>query len=224
MDKSPNKIKNLFNRISNSYDFMNNIISFGLHKIIKFKCIKELNITNRSKILDLCCGTGDTAWLIKKHYKKVNVIGVDFSEKMLNIARKKCRYVEFYNLDITNLPFEKNEFDTITCTFGLRNVENINKAIENAYKVLKINGEFMHLDFGYKNKISKIFDFYVPILCKIFKKNPLAYNYLVKSKQEFYTPEEIIKLFTDNNFELKKQKNFLFNTISMQIFTKKSPY
>lgn len=224
MDKSPNKIKNLFNRISNSYDFINNIISFGMHKIIKFKCIKELNISARSKILDLCCGTGDTAWLIKKHFKKVNVIGVDFSEKMLNIARKKCKYVEFYNLDITNLPFEKNEFDTITCTFGLRNIEDINKAISSIYKVLKVNGEFMHLDFGYKNKISKIFDFYVPILCKIFKKNALAYNYLIKSKQEFYTPEEIIKLFKENNFEIKKQKNFLFNTVSMQIFTKKSPY
>ena len=71
IDKSSKRIKNIFNRISKSYDFMNNIISFGFHKIIKFQCIKELNITNRNKILDLCCGTGDTAWLIKKHYKKV---------------------------------------------------------------------------------------------------------------------------------------------------------
>lgn len=224
VDKSKHRIRNLFDRISNSYDFMNNVVSFGLHKIVKFNCIKKLNIHNRSKIIDLCCGTGDTCWLIKKHYKKVNVIGVDFSEKMLDIARKKCKYVEFYNMDITNLPFEKCYFDTITCTFGLRNVENINKAIENIYKILKPNGEFMHLDFGDKNILSKIFDLYVPVLCKIFKKNPLAYNYLIKSKQEFLTPDEIIKLFEDNNFILKEKKNFIFNTISMQIFTKKCVY
>lgn len=219
-DKSPKRIQMIFNKIAKSYDFMNNIISLGLHKIIKHRCINMLDVVQRSKIMDLCCGTGDTAWLIKKQYMKTNVIGVDFSENMLEIARKKCRYVEFYRADATNLPFEKCEFSTITCTFGLRNIEDIDSALDSIYKVLKVGGEFMHLDFGTKNLASKIFDFYVPIMCRIFHKNPVAYAYLIKSKKEWKSPEELISLFESHKFKLKKRKDFLFGTISMQIMTK----
>ena len=89
MEKTPKKIQHIFNKISQYYDFMNNIISLGTHKFIKMSCVKLLNVPSRAKVLDLCCGTGDTAWMIKRLYKRSNVIGIDFSDKMLDIARKK---------------------------------------------------------------------------------------------------------------------------------------
>ena len=220
MDKSPDKIQHIFDKISSYYDFMNNIISFGTHKIIKKECVKMLNIPNRARVLDLCCGTGDTAWIIKKLYKRSNVIGVDISEKMLNIARNKCRYVEFYNMDVSALSFEKCYFDIVTCTFGLRNVCNIESVFAAVYKVLRHGGEFMTLDFGYKNIFSKLFDKYVLFISKLLKKNLLAYNYLVQSKKEFVLPEEIIEIASKFNLHPTSKREFLFGTISMIIFTK----
>ena len=220
MDKSPKRIQHIFDKISNYYDFMNNIMSFGLHKIIKKQCIKMLDIPARARILDLCCGTGDTAWIIKNMHKRSNVIGVDFSDKMLSIARKKCKYVEFYNMNVSALNFEKCYFDTITCTFGLRNLENIETAFESVYKILRHGGEFMNPDFGNKNIISKLFDFYVILLSKILKKNPVAYHYLVESKKYFETPDELINIAQKYGLRLTTRRDFFFGAVSMQIFTK----
>ena len=82
-------IKNLFDNLSNKYDFMNNIISFGTHKLIKKKAVRSLKIKPNSKVLDLCCGTGDLGAIIKEIEPTCDVVGVDFSQQMLEIARKK---------------------------------------------------------------------------------------------------------------------------------------
>lgn len=220
IDKNPVKIKNIFNEIAYSYDFMNNLISLGLHLYVKKQAIKLLNVHPKSKILDICCGSGDTSKLIKIMHKKTNVYAVDFSENMLNIARKKCRYVEFLNCDVTKLPFEKCYFDTITETFGLRNIENINVAIEQIFKILKPNGEFLHLDFEENCLASKIFNIFVSLVCKIFKKRSFAYKYLINSKKEFYNSEELVVLFEKYGFRLKKKKYFLFGAICALVFSK----
>ena len=160
-------IKNLFDNLSNKYDFMNNIISFSTHKTIKEKAIKALNIKPNSKVLDLCCGTGDLGAIIKEIEPTCDVVGVDFSSQMLEIARKKHPNITFWEADATNLSFEKNSFDYIVMGFGLRNIPQKNKVLENIYKILKTNGKFLHLDFGKQNKISKIYDNLILFLAKI---------------------------------------------------------
>ena len=220
MDKSPKRIQHIFDKISNYYDFMNNVMSFGMHKIIKKQCVKMLDVPNKARVLDLCCGTGDTAWLIKNIYKRSNVIGIDTSDKMLSIARKKCKYVEFYNMDVNSMSFEKCYFDTVTCTFGLRNLENIENCLASVYRLLRHGGEFMNLDFGNKNFLSKLFDIYILFVSRILKKNYLAYRYLVESKREFLTPDELIKLAEKCGLKLTTKRDFFFGAISMQIFTK----
>ena len=213
-------IKNLFDNLSNKYDFMNNIISFGTHKTIKEKAIKALNIKPNSKVLDLCCGTGDLAGIIKQIEPTCDVIGVDFSRQMLEIARKKQPNITFWEADATNLSFEKNSFDYIVMGFGLRNIPQKNKGLENIYKILKTNGKFLHLDFGKQNKISKIYDNLILFLAKIFTKNTKPYKYLVLSKNNFLEPEELIELFKFNKFEYITHKNLMFDQISYQIMRK----
>ena len=213
-------IKNLFDNLSNKYDFMNNIISFGTHKTIKEKAIKALNIKPNSKVLDLCCGTGDLAGIIKQIEPTCDVIGVDFSSQMLEIARKKHPNITFWEADATNLSFEKNTFDYIVMGFGLRNIPKKNKVLENIYKILKTNGKFLHLDFGKQNKISKIYDNLILFLAKIFTKNTKPYKYLVLSKNNFLEPEELIELFKFNKFEYITHKNLMFDQISYQIMRK----
>lgn len=218
--KQNNEIKNMFNNISEKYDFMNNIISFGMHKKIKKHVIKSLNIKPNSKVLDLCCGSGDLGRIIKKIQPTCDVVGVDFSEQMLEIARKKNPNITYWKMDATTLSFEKNSFDYIVMGFGLRNIPQKNKVLEEIYRILKTNGQFMHLDFGEQSFISKIYDNIVLFLVKLFTKNTKPYKYLILSKNNFLTPQELIELFKFNKLECIKHKNMYFNMISYQIMKK----
>ena len=219
-DKNPIKIKNMFDEISKYYDEMNNLISFGSHFILKILVIRELKITPQARILDICCGTGDFTKIISKLYPHTKIIGIDFSQNMLKLAKKKNPRGVFLKGDATDLPFKENEVDLIRRSFGLRNIENRSKALSEAYRVLKQGGKFLQLDFGKHNKISKIFDIVVPFAAKLFKKNEEHYKYLLNSKKEFPTSEELITEFEAHGFNLVKKCDYLFGTISAQIMEK----
>ena len=205
-DKSPQKIQAMFNLISDRYDFINRVMSFGTQQYVKYMSIKNLRIKAHDKVIDLCCGT--------------DITGVDFSDKMLEIARSKSKNIEYLQVDVTNLPFADNTFDFAVMGFGLRNIQNAEKAVEEVYRILKPGGYYMHLDFGRKNLLSKIFDFIIPVLVRLFTDNYFAYSYLIKSKQLFPAPDDLIRDFGKKGFKLKKRKDFLFGVISMQIMIK----
>lgn len=219
-DKNPQKIKNLFDEISTYYDKMNNLISLGTHYTVKYLAIKELDIKPRTITLDLCCGTGDFSRIISKLYPRTKVIGIDFSNEMLKLAKLKNKHGVFMQSDCTNLPFKNGEIDYITMGFGLRNIRDRQKAISEIYRVLTDGGKFLQLDFGYHNKISKIFNIIVPIFAKLCNTNPEHYHYLLNSKETFPEPNELIKEFEQQGFKLVKKCNYLFGTISAQIMQK----
>ncbi len=219
-NKPNNEIKNMFDKISGKYDFMNNIISLGANEFVKIQAVKSLDIQPNSKVLDLCCGSGDLGGIVKKLYPSCDVCGIDFSEKMLDIARKKYNNITFWQADALSLPFEKNSFNYILMGFGLRNIPQKNKAIEEVYRVLKTNGKFLHLDFGIKNFASKIYDTYVLTVSKILTKNTKPYKYLILSKNNFLSPEELVQLFKFNHLKYVSHKNMLFDVISYQIMKK----
>ena len=222
VDKASEKIEKMFDSIADEYDRNNNIISLGLHSLVKTLAIKELDINNNYDVLDLCCGTGDIISILIKQNKNLNITGVDFSEEMLKFAKHKLagQTVNLLNEDVSSLPFENSIFNTVTMFFGLRNVENRQKVINEIYRILRPEGEFLHMDFGVKNIFSRIFDFIAITGIKIFYKNKSAYEYLIESKHEFPNPEFLIEEFIRSGFKLKKKKDFLFGIISMQIFTK----
>ena len=220
-NKNPEKIKSMFDQIALYYDKVNNLISFGTHYLIKYLCVKQLDIKPRSMVLDLCCGTGDFSKIINKIYPRAKVIGLDFSAEMLKLAKNKNPKGVFLQADCTNIPFSEREFQYVTAGFGLRNVENRQKAITEIYRILETDGLFLHLDFGYHNKLSNVFDWFVSLLCKIFKNSAEHYEYLLKSKEEFPNPDGIISEFEEQGFKFIKRKDFLFGTISAQIMQKK---
>lgn len=219
-DKSPETIQTMFNMIANRYDFINNAMSFGTQLYVKTECVKKLKINPHDNILDLCCGTGDFAGIIKKINPQTCIMGIDFSENMLNIARKKYPQIQFLQGDATSLPYEDNSFDIVTMGFGLRNIQNAEKAVEEIHRVLKPNGQFLHLDFGEKNLISKIYDKITPFLVSRFTDNAPAYSYLIKSRQIFPIPSELIEDFERKGFKLKIRKDYFGSIISFQIMTK----
>ena len=219
-DKTPEKIKDMFNQISVKYDRNNNVISLGLHKCIKKSALKLLDITAGSSILDLFCGTGDVVSILLNKNQNLRITGVDFSENMLMIAEKRLPQAEFIKADCTDLPFNAESFDCITMSFGLRNVQDRKRAIKESYRVLKNGGELLHLDFGVKNIFSKIFDVIAVCGIKLFYDKKLPYKYLIDSKNEFPEPIALIKEFEIAGFKLKQRKDFLFGIISVQVFVK----
>jgi len=220
-DKNPEKIKEMFDKISPYYDKMNNFISLGLHNIVKKQAVKMLKIAPRSMVLDLCCGTGDFTKIIDKVYPRAKVIGLDNSVEMIKIAKNKNPKKAFLKCDCTDLGFGEGEFDAVTIGFGLRNIENRKKALEEIRRVLKPDGKFLHLDFGYQNRLSAFFDFVVPFIAKYVVKDEENYKYLIESKNSYPEPDELIKEFQDAGFEFAEQKNFLRGTVSAILMRKK---
>ncbi len=221
-NKNPKSVQTMFNLIADKYDFLNNAISLGTQKRIKYQSIKNLGIKPCDRVIDICCGTGDLTRIIKQIEPDADVTGIDFSEKMLEIAFRKNENnrIEYLQGDATSLPYPDNTFDFAVMGFGLRNIQNAEKAVEEIYRILKPGGCFMHLDFGKHNFLSKIFDITTPILSRIFTKNYSAYSYLIKSKQIFPEPEDLIKDFESKGFKLKKREDFLSGVISSQILYK----
>lgn len=218
-NKNPEKIQTMFDEISSCYDKMNNIISLGTHNIIKYLAIRNFDIIPRTNILDICCGTGDFTRIIMNFYPRTKVIGLDFSQKMVKLAKTKNPKGVFIQGDCTNLPFSDNEFNSITMGFGLRNIENRLTALKEAYRVLCKGGKFLHLDFGYHNIWGTMFDVLTNIIL-IFIPNKEHYKYLIQSKNEFPEPDELIKEFELAGFKCEKVCNFMFGAISAQIYTK----
>ena len=216
-----NKIKNMFNEISSKYDFMNSIISFGLHKIVKKYAIKKLKIEPESNAVDLCCGTGDISKLLAKNSYIKEVIGIDFSDKMLEIARAKNsdEKIKYINADCLKVPFEDSTFDLATMFFGLRNIEDKDLVLKEVRRVLKNDGQFLLVDFiSEKSMPGFLYNFWVKFSAFMFRANKSAYEYLISSKEKFTFSKDLKSLFTENKLEKIFEKRILFSNLIIQIY------
>ena len=227
--KKPADILKMFDAIAGKYDFLNNIISLGTHKFVKNSAISAVPLQEGMEILDLCTGTGDIAILISKKFKKqVSITGVDFSEKMLNIARKRAKKhenIKFIRSDALNLPFEDNSLDAVFISFGLRNLKDLNEGIFEMKRVVKPGGFVVNLDTGKpKGLIGTLFRFYffniVPFLGKICCGNFSAYRYLPESADKFPCQEKLVKAFEQAGFREVRNCNFLFGAMAQQVAKK----
>lgn len=220
INKEPDSIKKMFNKIAAHYDLLNNIISFFTHYQVKKIAVKNLDIAPNAKVLDLCCGTGDLGIIAKQLTPSCEVIGVDFSKNMTEIAAYKSQNIKYMEQDATNLNFEDNSFDYVLMGFGLRNIKNRQAALKEIYRVLKTGGSFLHLDFGAKNFLNKIYDLIITFLAKMFFKNTESYLYLLKSKNEFPPPNILAEKFKNIGFNIKTIKYCCLKLISYQICIK----
>ena len=215
--KNKKTIQSGFDEISAKYDFFNNILTFGIHKKIKKKLAKKVACSTKNEknalLLDLCSGTGDIAFYLQKYIgEDQKVIGVDFSEKMIDIARKKHNKIQFICQDVFSLDYARNTVSAITIGYGLRNLVNLDQGLEKIYTMLKKGGIFCSLDMGKIN---------LPILKQIFH---LFFFYLVpkiggilvpKSKMFEYFPIST-KDYPDALAMKKKLEKVGFRKISYQ--------
>lgn len=220
--KNPETIKNLFNNLAKRYDFFNRVISLGMQTRVKKKSLKLLNIEDGSNVLDICTGTGDLAFFINKINPNLNITGIDFSEKMLEIARNKQKdyqnNMQFFLADGRELPFEDDTFDIVTIGFGLRNIENYERVISEIHRVLKPKGQILNLDFSCdKSFANSVFDLLTSLFTSFTSKKS-SFKYLIESKKEFLSSTDLINLFRRKGFIFLKRKYFAFEVISAEVF------
>ena len=209
---STKDIKEIFNSISSRYDLLNDIFSFGLHRLWKKKLLYILNPTFGEKWIDLCCGTGDMSILLAKHIKSSkNIIGLDSAAQTLLVARerskKKYSSIDWINGDAIKTNFTSHEFDGLLMAYGLRNLSSPYEGLREAFRILKPGGRAGILDFrSFKeNSIQGIFQkiylsLYVVPISSLFGLGR-EYAYIKKSLVDFPSGSKQIRLALSAGFK-----------------------
>jgi demethylmenaquinone methyltransferase / 2-methoxy-6-polyprenyl-1,4-benzoquinol methylase len=188
----PDRVETMFDRIAPVYDVMNRVMTAGLDQRWRRETVKAV-VRPGDRVLDAACGTGDLAIIAAKAGAKVT--GLDFSEAMLERARRKAADVDWIRGDLLALPFEDESFDAATVGFGVRNVADLPRAIEELRRVLRSGGRIGILEITRPRGplrffYSLWFDRIVPLLGKVLPGGE-AYTYLPASVRRFPGPDDL---------------------------------
>ena len=196
-------VQRMFDRIAPVYDVMNRVMTAGLDQRWRRATVREA-VRPGDRVLDACCGTGDLA-VAARRAGAGNVVGVDFSERMLERARRKAPEIEWLRADVLELPFEDASFDSVVVGFGVRNVEDLGAGLKELRRVLRPGGRLGILEITTPRGLLKPFyrlwfDRIVPLLGRLLPGGD-AYTYLPASVRRFPGPEELAELLGTCGFE-----------------------
>ena len=226
-----NQVEKMFDSISFEYDLLNGIMTFNNHKRWKKNILNIAKKLKPKNALDIATGTADIAINLGS-ISDCKVVGVDISEQMLNIGRKKIKKMkldEFVRLetgDAENLNFKDNYFDLVTIGFGVRNFQDLEKGLKESFRVLNKDGTLIILETSVpENIIMKLFysiftRTYIPIMARIFSKDKSAYNYLINSAELFPSGNKFSDILKSVGFTDVLIKPKLFGSSTIYIATK----
>ncbi|MEE9373279.1 MAG: bifunctional demethylmenaquinone methyltransferase/2-methoxy-6-polyprenyl-1,4-benzoquinol methylase UbiE [Saprospiraceae bacterium] len=199
------QIRNMFDNISGKYDRLNQILSLGIERSWKIKMVKEIKASGAYNILDIATGTADIAVLMAQKIPNAQIIGLDLSPKMIEVAKKKItkkgleKRIELIVGDSEALKYKNESFDAVSVSFGVRNFENLEKGISEINRILTKGGKIFVLEFSkptifpFKQLFNLYFGNILPKIGSWISKDKSAYTYLFESVQIF--PD--YKKFTD---------------------------
>ena len=203
-------VKNVFNKVYDKYDLMNDFMSLGIHRIWKKDLIQLMNPSKGKKLIDVACGTGDLGKLyLDSVGANQKILCVDPNKDMIKKGKsklKKYKNIKWIIASAENLPVQDNSCDYYTISFGLRNTKNLNKALSEAYRILKPGGRYLCLEFS-KIENSNLNSFYknysklIPLIGKIVVGEKEPYEYLIKSIENFINQPQLINLMEKNKFQ-----------------------
>jgi len=211
------EVEEMFDNISGKYDFLNHFLSLGIDKIWRKKAIKLLKPFQPKVIMDMATGTGDFAIEALK-LNPERVVGVDLSNGMLEVGRKKMKkksvdnIIEMVQGDSENLTYEDNTFDAFTVGFGVRNFQNLEAGLSEMLRVLKPGGVGLVLEFSKPKKfpVKQYFAFHsryvIPTIGKAISKDKAAYSYLPESVAAFPEGQDFVNIMTKVGYRDIKSK------------------
>ena len=233
MSASP--IATMFDRISPKYDALNHLLSLNIDKMWRRKTAKAVAKHHPKAILDLATGTADLAISLAKHNPQAHIVGMDISEKMLEIGKEKvakkglANQIELCLGDAAALPFNDNTFDAVTVAFGVRNFEDLVKGLSEIHRVMKPDGQAVILEFSMPEKfpVKQLYRFYfkrvLPKIGQIVSKDPSAYTYLPQSVEKFPMPLDFQQILSEKGLKQGSLKRLSFGIATIYTAFKKIP-
>ena len=209
-------VENVFNKVNDKYDLMNDFMSFGVHRIWKRNLLTWMNPSSNKILADIACGTGDIAKLFLEFTNKDNkIFCIDPNKNMIKKAQvklKNYKNIKWIIDSAENLSLKDNSCDYYTISFGLRNTKKLNKSLSEAYRVLKPGGRYLCLEFSkiqnsnlelfYKN-YSKI----IPFIGNLVVGDREPYEYLIESIDKFVNQDQLLEIIKKNKFQNCKYDN-----------------
>ena len=217
-------VENVFDQVYDRYDLMNDFMSLGIHRLWKKNLLNMMNPSQKQKLIDVACGTGDIAKLFLKYtFKESNITCVDPNKGMIKKGKQKLnkyKNLKWIIAPAEKLPIEESIFDFYTISFGLRNTKNLDKALSEAYRVLKPGGRYLCLEFSkiQNENLNFIYQNYsklIPSIGKFVMGNKEPYEYLVESIESFLNQEELIDLMKKSGFKKCEYRNLSGGIVSI---------
>ena len=217
-------VQDVFDKVYDKYDLMNDIMSLGVHRTWKKNLINMMNPTINQNLIDVACGTGDISKLFLESVNyNSNITCVDPNKGMIAKGKEKLKKYKNINWVISSaekLPIDSNKFDFYTISFGLRNTKDIDKTLKEAYRVLKPGGRFLCLEFSkiHNSNLDFIYKTYsklIPNIGKIIVGEKEPYEYLIQSIENFVSQDELLDLMKKSNFEKCSYRNLSGGIVSI---------
>lgn len=222
------QVEAMFDNIAPTYDTLNHRLSWDIDKYWRNRALKVLKQVNPKEVLDVATGTGDLAILIARNIEGCRVTGVDISEGMMEIGRKKAQglNISFEKEDCSALSYPDNTFDAVTAAFGIRNFQNLEQGLSEMCRVLKPGGTFcvLELTTPVTTPMKQLFRIYsntiLPIYGRLISKDTSAYSYLNKTIAAFPQGETMVNILNKVGFAKASFKRLTFGICTLYIATK----
>jgi demethylmenaquinone methyltransferase / 2-methoxy-6-polyprenyl-1,4-benzoquinol methylase len=226
MSPKKDSVQKMFDDISPKYDFLNHFLSLGIDFIWRRKLVSMLSVAQPSRILDVATGTGDVAILLAR-LNPEQITGIDISEKMLDLARKKVtekglqKIISFKQSDAERIPFSDGSFDAVTVAFGVRNYEDLCKGLSEMKRVLRPGGMMLILEFSHPSAtpLKQFYRFYsrfvIPFIGKLISSHSNAYRYLPESVAAFSSGIDFLRILSDLGLINCQQETLSFGIASI---------
>lgn len=229
-EEKQKKVAGVFHSVAAKYDLMNDLMSFGIHRIWKKQTIAKSDVRKGDNVLDLAGGTGDLAYKFCQMVgSQGKVILSDINSSMLKVGKEKLTNkgcvgnIEYVQANAECLPFADNYFDCITISFGLRNVTDKDKALASMCRVLKPGGRLLVLEFSKPiiPLLSKVYDEYsfkaLPFLGKIITQDAESYKYLAESIRKHPDQQTLKQIMYDAGFDNVEYQNMTGGIVALHI-------
>ncbi len=231
--KKSEQVELMFDGIAHSYDFLNHALSLGIDKHWRKAAINSLLPHAPKKMLDVATGTGDFAILSAKRLQPSELWGIDLSEGMLSVGKKKVEseglshIVKFLKADCLRLPFPEGTFDAVTVAYGIRNFEDLDAGLKEMLRVLRRGGRLVCIELTAPKKfpMNALFwcyaHIYMPLVGKLISRDSRAYSYLPATMEAFPQGEQMKEILEKNGFSEVRFKRFTFGLSTLYMANKR---